>query len=432
MAVLKRKEPSMLLNVQVMDCSGTKMGQRSVNGSGVLDPTAAFEKDAREVLTEVRSAFGTLLEAIPGSVRRAAELQRRLGLDSALAWQVHRASTVIDALAVGRHLPGQAALNRVLDATRSVGVPEAAVEGAARAYSRFLELVEHHAGDRRSFDSMLASLTESGREQTDLKQRRAAFRANSHIWGLQARVLVATTIFYPGDHSVDVLQITGAVDLRPLRPDVSIRYSGLLRVMQDTSESKSEVVMNAFDGQDPGLIEAFCTRPLPELGFRRVATGHVEMTITPRGLGRSGTVTFFRRLLAHSPIQNEPEQRYASNNLVTVPAELQLVDVLVPQDWVDRAGARSSSFGARHDPKLYTQQLPEDELAPPAPVEYLGRGLECLRTPDVARYPTLIEHVMDGLGWNAERLDAFRILVRYPVLHASTVLTVPASAPTTG
>ncbi len=423
----------MLISAQVAGCSGTTMGQRSVNVATELDPRTEFEKDARQVLTEVRSAFGVLLESIPGSIRRAAELQRRLGLDSALAWQVHRASTIEDVLAVGHHLPGSVALARVLDAARTVGVPAETVDQAARAYAQFLELVERHAGDRRSFDSMLASLTESGRTQADFKQRRAAFRANSHIWGLQARVVVATTVIYPGEAGViDVVQISGAVDLRPLRNDVSIQYSGLLRVSHDTSAARREPVADAFRGQDPGLIEEFCTRPLPELQSRRSPDGRVEITITPRGLGRSGTVTFFRRLLARSVSGPEPEQQFACNNLVTVPTELHLVDLLVPHDWVEKSGARSACFACRHDPKLYVEQRPEDRLTPPAPAKYLGRGLECLRSPDVARYPTLIEHVTDELGWSAERLDAFRVLVPYPALHSSTLLTVPASAASAG
>src|SRR6185295_2886927 len=108
----------------------------------LIDGSAGFEDDARRVLSEVRAAFGNLLEAIPGEVRRAAELQRRLGLDSALAWQVHRASTASDPLAIGRHLPGAAALARVLEAARGVGVPDATIDRTTQAYAQFLELIE--------------------------------------------------------------------------------------------------------------------------------------------------------------------------------------------------------------------------------------------------------------------------------------------------
>ena len=423
----------MLLRTELLEPAGFSMADRpDIDTTALIDPTKAFEADARQVLADVRAAFGKLLESLPGETRRAAGVQRTLGLDSALAWQVHTASTVPDPLAVGRHLPGSVAVGRVLEAARGVGAPDAALEDVGRAYARFLELVERHAGDRRTFDSMLASITDSGREQADFKQRRAAFRANSHIWGLQARVMVGTCIVYPGDGVIDVMQITGAVDLRPLRPDVSIRYSGSLRVSHDTGNLGREPVTDAFLGQDPGLIEEFCTRPLPELSSRRGADGKVEITITPRGLGRSGAVTFFRRFLAHSVSDGSPERQFETNVLVTIPAELQLVDLLVPHDWVDRTGVRCECFGARHDPRRHVDQRAQDRLPAPAPAAYLGRGLDCLRVPDVAGYPALVEHVMSRLGWSADRLDAFRVLVPYPVLHASTLLTVPAAAPAGG
>jgi hypothetical protein len=387
----------------------------------------SFEEDARAALSEVRSAFGRLLDAIPGEVRRAADLQRTLDLDSALAWQVHRASTAPDALDVGRHLPGTIALQRVLDAARSRGVRPTIIDDASQAYAVFQEVVERHAGDRRTFDSMLGAITDAGRGQVDLRQRRAAFRANSHLWGLQARVLTETTVFYPGDSEgkIHVLHITGTVDLRPLRRDVPVSFTGRQRINHDTGGR--EPIVHAFEAQDPGLVEEFCTQPLPELRFRRAEEGRLEVTIVCPGLGRSGAVTFFRKLLAHNVQGDGPEKRFESNSLVTVPTELQLVDILVPRDWVNASGVRSDTFGCRHNPVAYLDQRADDRLPASDQARHLGQGLSCLRTPDLVSYPGLVEHVLSSLSWRVDEFDVFRVVTRYPILHASTLLTIPAA-----
>jgi hypothetical protein len=72
-------------------------------------------------------------------------------------------------------------------------------------------------------------------------------------------------------------------------------------------------------------------------------------------------------------------------------------------------------------------QRAEYRLPAAGQARHLGQGLACLRTPDVASYPELVDQVISSVGWRADGLDAFRVVTRYPVLHSSTLLSIPAA-----
>jgi hypothetical protein len=47
-----------------------------------------------------------------------------------------------------------------------------------------------------------------------------------------------------------------------------------------------------------------------------------------------------------------------------------------------------------------------------------------VHTPEIDRSPQLISHVLSGLGWKSDDLEAFGVSVRYPMLHTRLVLSV--------
>src|SRR5690606_4321322 len=99
--------------------------------------------------------------------------------------------------------------------------------------------VEQHAGDRRSFETMLAS---GGRdERIEAEERRAYYRAGSAVWGVRARVQFLMLALRPSektDGMLDAVQISGLIDFERLRPDVPwiIRR---LRAASDTGKGLS-------------------------------------------------------------------------------------------------------------------------------------------------------------------------------------------------
>jgi hypothetical protein len=48
----------------------------------------------------------------------------------------------------------------------------------------------------------------------------------------------------------------------------------------------------------------------------------------------------------------------------------------------------------------------------------LGSGLSRLQTPDMPQYLDVIRFALDRLGWDEGGLQAYRVRIEYPVLHA--------------
>src|SRR5262249_15559113 len=140
-------------------------------------------------------------------------------------------------ISAGLLVPRRAPLTKALEAARRCGVPANAVTEAAEAGAAFERLVERHAGDRASFDAMVRGLQPDEAQQIHLKDRRAAFRAASAIWGLSAQATYACIAYHESETSgmQDSVLLTGHAGLQKLRPDVgiSIGYQWAVRKSTD-------------------------------------------------------------------------------------------------------------------------------------------------------------------------------------------------------
>ena len=60
---------------------------------------------------------------------------------------------------------------------------------------------------------------------------------------------------------------------------------------------------------------------------------------------------------------------------------------------------------------------------------HLGASLDSLQSPEVARCPQLMRHVLNQNGWASIEFDLYRCRVRYPILHTAISLTVAPMIP---
>lgn len=395
-----------------------------------------FQDEARESLLRVRQAVGGFVEALGQPVRRAADLQRVLGVDKVLAWQVFRVWSAPDPLHAARYVPTPIPLSRVLKAGGERGVPKPVVQVLAEACEGFESLVDRHAGDRSSFDSMIAGLGSTGGPgagPSTIRDRRAAFRANSRLWGVRAQAQVACAIYHPVEGRADSVLITGYVGVQQLRPGARLRVCAKSGTRNDTATargdgSSTEHVAGARVNRpcpgDVELIEDFCTRPLPSFVTREAEGGMFETHMEFRGVGRSSAVTYFvQRLIPNWPPAGE--SRFGVGGTARVPAEVLLVDMLVPVGWSNPAIADAAVYGNLFETERGLDYRPEDRLTTETN-EHLGHSLERLRTPDCPRYQEMVEGVLAKQGWSGTRFDIYRCRVEYPILHAC--LTAGAAA----
>lgn len=383
-----------------------------------------FESEAVEVMRQLRAAFVGLIDGLSASIHRPADLERVLDISTTLAWQVHRVATSPDPLKAGADVPGSAAARQVIRAARSKGVDEARLQSAAEAMKSFEALVERHAGDRRTFATMIGSLAGGEAENIDLRTRRQAFRINSEVWGVQVKTMLTCTIHHPGSNSslVDHVVIRGLRDLRRLRMGAPLHLAGTrLRdahkhAIEPHEVGKESEVMPV----GPGLLLDYCTQPCPELEHRVSSDGCYDTYLSNTPLGNAGVQTLYMSAVTRDVEWGNPSgipNSYNHSQVISKPSETVVVDALFHHGMFGNLSPEAQVIGSlawlsgagKNNP-------PEDTLPMNVEIHRLGTGLSVLPTVYVPQYAEIVETVCKRLGWNADMFDMFRCVVEYPLL----------------
>lgn len=372
--------------------------------------------------------FGRFVEALNNPVHRAADLQRNLGVDKVLGWQIFRVWSAPDPLQAAPFVPTPGPLARALKAGAERGVPSGVIDDVAAACGDFESLVERHAGDRGSFESMIAGLGHAGGPSA-IRDRRAAFRASSRLWGVLAHAQVSCMIVAPGERPghEDSALVTGYVGVQQLRPGVRFRVSSRSRLIHEPTaagptalparETPSDAEPWCDQAGDLGLISDYCTRPLPSFVTRKTEGGVFETNLEFNGVGRAAALTYFMRRVVRS-WSSSGAPSYHNSVISRAPTEVLIVDQLLPVGWTDPASAHVGVYGDLANLERGWDRNEADRLPISETNTHLGNSIERLHTPDFPRYTEMIRAVLRDLAMEKVRFDVYRCRVQYPVLHA--------------
>lgn len=394
---------------------------------------AGFEKDAVGVLGQLASSMRRLIEVTPGPTRRPTDLHRSLGIHAKLAWQVHRVAHAHDALSEAGNVPGAAAMARFLEAAAKRGVPNEYLAEVREAHARFESFVQSHADTRGAFDSMASGITANGSDQVDLHYKRWAYKAASHLWGVQAKAQLSCFIHWPSTENpamLDLISLRGLVGLRRLRRNVSWVVARSRMTDDDgvTRKVTERQPLEAYE-DDPlqlGLLRDFCSKPTPT--FRTVAgdEGFVNVSLEGDTVGNQSAVTclFADVWRAGWPIYRDEHNHYHSHgSMIRTPARVLIRDLLFHEAAkIDPADASAHVLG---DHRALTQGIENrdhDRLALREELVYYGKGIEALSTPEIPRYHEILTHVLGRVNLDPRELHVFRLRMEYPVMP-STVVT---------
>ncbi len=382
----------------------------------------------------MRAAVASVIAAIPGQVRKAPDLHRIAGVDTKLSWRLLKVARAANPLTAGPYVPGPANIRSFVRAASRAGVGDDLLADVDSASNEFEKFVVAHAGDRSAFDSMISALTKGeNADQANLQHRRAAFRANRHLWGVQATTQVKCSFTDIGDDptKVNVALVDGYVGLRQLRRDAPLIIS-CTRVSRDDGSAvpvtRQPIDPHAVSAYGLTLLEDFCSDPTPRLREVRAAAGFVYGELVSNGVGNGGALTCFTGWRA-----NNAAGRYrAPNNMsaithgaVRVPCEAITICMLM----------RAGMFGAVV-PELaiysdHMAQLPypahthrmDNLLLPNENVAYLGRGARALSTTEISRLPEMAQYVFDQLGWDGQQFDVFQCRIVYPIMPSTVAVS---------
>jgi hypothetical protein len=391
-----------------------------------------FQTEAARVLQGLRTSLARIIASVPGGPSKPVELQRALNIDMKLSCKVFKVISASGSLAAGPHIPGASALRTFLNAANAAGVQEPLVNAAVLAAADFDRVVVTHAGDRATFDSMISSLANSDDStRITLEHRRAAFRAQRHLFGIQAKALLKCMVVQPAadPRMIDFVQISGFLSLRQLRPEAPLVISRVRTTNDDGTVrdiNREPLDPTAEPGFGNALLREFCSQPPPQYRAGQTAPGMVCGELVSYGVGKKAAITCLEGHVARGavPRYRDADNSVGANNArIRIPCEALVLDLLVREDafgtLAPTAFTCAENLGEVPAPSTCAEW---QRLDPRESVAYLGKGPSVLYAADFPRYAEMGSYVFDRLGWDGERFDVYRCHVEYPVLPSTVVM----------
>lgn len=396
-----------------------------------LEQEPRFYEALNRAFQNVRGAFTDLLMATGADATYPQEISRRFGINKNLAWKVSKIVSVNDPHAVVVNLPGSAGINTILSAFEDKGAPAATVAAARAAVDDFDRMVEMHVGDRSTLELVLSSNAPDRVPPEQLHAtRKMAFQGNSAIWGIQARVRLASFFIAPNRDDptlVDTASIGGLIDVRRLRAAASIPFFNRFAYNDDGSpiEGPQREPIEPSDEPDPiMLMREFCSHPLPGFGTLEI-DGHTRYQLPPGQIGNRGRHTWIYGEAARrfAPIYRDKTNQFGEHAVqVQCPVEWLLCDLQVHESLAFALSPRVLTYGLHSlTPKPGTESE-YDRLPVAEVIQSIGRSPPVVSTPLIPRYHAMVERVYERMGWRAEEMCGFRFEMKYPPMPMSVVV----------
>ena len=389
----------------------------------------SLEIDAKRVLSRLRHAFGEVIQSLPGKISRPHEIQKTLQIDKRLAWKIAKFVHDDDLFGSVRHLAGPGGIDIFLNAASQKNVPAELITSTKQAVDDFERLIKTHAGGRAALEMMLGGYSHKSRSETDLFHRKAAFSANSYIWGVQAQSQLSVYMLSPNEDSVsiDVAVLRGLVSFRRIRsvPWIISR----VRRLDDDGEVRRPLQLLPLDSRsvDPSgnpavpLLQDFCSKPLPPT--RRVPdyAGYLADELLETEVGNLGEITCVTGEVAYqgSPrFQEEHNKLLTFTTLIRTPVEELVFDCLVHENLFEKFDPTFSVYSDL-TPVFGDIRSDRDRLPITETIRHLGNDPTAAYTPHIPNYSKIVQWACDRLGWQRERFQLHRVHMSYPVNPSS-------------
>lgn len=403
-------------------------------------PTS-FEGEARDVIEHLRVALSDVVARCRPPVQRPADLARVLDIDKSLAWKIMRSIQADSPFTAAQMLPGASGIEIFLSAASAKGMVEAAVTSAADQLRRYESFIRRHGGDRRTFLRILGNMAgdEAGSGGAALAveaaHRKAAFEANSFIWGVKARTHLSVVIVRPNENgeAVDIAILVAFIDLVRLRRDTPWVISRTAYV-SDGGTIEPAVARDPIDpaaaAHQAPLMTEFCSEPLPSITRRPVPGNFMETRLMSGPVGETAATTvttgeIFRKVAPRFRSREDEDAKFYMR--LRTPAEHMVNITLVQRgefdDAMPRFGIYSELDSVLHHPvnlddmKLLTSDTSIHHLGPAD-----GPIVWPQESPQLGK---LIRHTCDQLGWPLGDFDVYQARQQYPILRSVAITAFP-------
>lgn len=371
----------------------------------------------RDLSTALRDVLGSL----PGSPRRAVEVQRALGIKKDLANRVVRASEMPDPLASALVMPGPSPLRELLAAARACGTPEPCIERAERTVAEFERLIRDEIGDRVTFDGVVGSFLPETREKRELFLKQSVYRGMAQIKGACANAMMDTVFIWPADDAtrLDAVWLSGWFGFQCVRPNATMHFRSThasttaapntLSLEGDSIDDPRDLVLGAFSSISPEDIQ---------IETRGLTTHYV---VSNEHVGRRSATdivlaTYHKACMPRADEDANRKYRGASMEISTA-TKLAVFDVFLHEDVFPGVDPELRVYDTtihgladRNDPLRDCDVLDVLETVLP-----LGRGTSGIRVSELPNYSDMIHTVFQRRGLDPAAFRGYRCRSRYPV-----------------
>lgn len=385
-----------------------------------------------QAMDELRQSLESLISSVQGDSRKPQQLSRQLGLDKTLAWKVSRLINAQSPSVAFQYLPGDAAIDLLLEAVRNAGGDPKTLESVTATNARFRASVKHYIGDRSTLDIVVDGLPTQGVDRL-ANSRKLAFRGNSGIWGVQAKARTQSVFVFPSASDpgrVDVCMVVGWFDFRRMRRDakwVLFRHS----LYSHEAGGRATLKPEALDHDHPtgdglALLRGFCSPTLPTIDASEDA-GHVAYHIGESPVGNAGAFTCMMGSIYRSMAQRYGDPlteglTFAAN--ITAPVESLLFDIFIHQDLRTPDRPEVALHGALSGGGRIS--LP-DNIPLGAGVRQLSGKPVHADTSLFPRYAELLNLVYTRTNQDPAAFIAYRYELDYPPFPSTALMGIPVS-----
>lgn len=391
--------------------------------------TRTFELLAQSALQALRDRVASSIAACGGGGLNSLQLSRKLGIDKSLAWRLVRFSQDEDVFAGSRHLPGDAGLRIFVRAVRSTA-GEAAAGSLAASIEALEQVIRDHAGSRAAFRTLLANCGAGAVDERAADYRKAAFQANSAIWGIEAHARIAMAFLTAGDAGgTDVALVDGFLGLRRNRREMSWPMARRW-VAGHEGNGRAPRAMPldpSVAGDAPALLAEYSSVLAESLLPASTADGHRYELPVGDDIGAAGAVdvVFGERLPGAGPVRRAGSDQPAEVMVrMDLPTEHLLLDVFVGRELDGGSDPAAELFGLLSGGSGESSVDRERQRMPMAerPAE-IGNDPKQWANPVSPRHWEMVHDCMRWLDRRPSSFRTFRLHLRWPAIPTAVVVT---------
>ncbi len=387
-----------------------------------------FEQELARRLIPLRQALGQLLKEL-GSPPTPRMLQRKLGVGYAGCWRLYRFAQAADAISEAEHAPSPGALKLLLAAALTHGASERTAAAAAEAAERLRRFIARHAENRSAFDTMVAASHGAAKRTSEtlvLQRRRTAYRAMSHLWGVQTDLQCITGIIGPrlqGDGGLNRVTLIQQRGIRRLRADARVTLSAYFDSPAAGPEADPQrVPLDPESAATYGwpILPPFSSKPLPVVEAVTRPSGWHLYNLVGGAVGLRSNLECTFAITSRQPSVLLPDGRRRHDLSFTThrkPIALLVLDLIVHRASYPGI-APASTIHQYTDGDDTPEGLPgaqrfpgEDAVAPAGPADALSLA-------ESPAYGRLLRYAAKAKGWHLAEFDAYRLRVPYPIFSS--------------